>query len=552
MNIKHIGNISNNYVIDLNDADVQIITVLSDISIGVDNLDANIAKNVKVYLEAVGDRIINFDSSWKWLTIKPAILYNGKSSLITITTKGKKGSDVIVKYEELDTPGVSGYPQVNTFADLPDPTLHSGEIYIVLQATGVFLINRKRKGFYRSDGVEWTRLGDVISLFKDTNFEIYDDVDNTKKIKFEVSGIMSGNERTITMPDNDVDLGEIHDRVHDIDSTLDHNGVSGAIEDDLITFDSNGLPKDSGSKASDFASSSHTHTHASTTGQTENDHHNRLHDLDETNDHNGITGTEDNIMTLNADGLPKDSGYAISELDSILFEREASVIIKPKTDGDYIKLYHTDNTQYLTIRRESGSASITVGGNDAQALYFNVLKAIFQLGGTTTQEYHVISDGVDGTIMKITADHVIDINQSRFKNYIKEVFFTTDYNGTKGDFKVKTVGSSDQCRMTFQIPEDFNSLVHLYAVYIPETSQNFKSIRTYSDYGAIGEQYDNHSESSMLIPLLNFVAGQLTQFNIANRFTSIEAGDYCGIQLAHVNIGTDLHYLGIRMRYLSK
>ena len=37
-----------------------------------------------------------------------------------------------------------------------------------------------------------------------------------------------------------------HTRLHDIDDTNDHNGVSGAIEDNLVSFDANGLPKDSG------------------------------------------------------------------------------------------------------------------------------------------------------------------------------------------------------------------------------------------------------------------------------------------------------------------
>ena len=36
--------------------------------------------------------------------------------------------------------------------------------------------------------------------------------------------------------------------------------------------------------------------------------HDRKHGLDATTDHVGITGPEDNLMAINADGLPKDSG----------------------------------------------------------------------------------------------------------------------------------------------------------------------------------------------------------------------------------------------------
>lgn len=43
-----------------------------------------------------------------------------------------------------------------------------------------------------------------------------------------------------------------HARLHDIDSTDDHNGVTGAVEDNFASFDANGLPKDSGSAAASF------------------------------------------------------------------------------------------------------------------------------------------------------------------------------------------------------------------------------------------------------------------------------------------------------------
>jgi hypothetical protein len=43
-----------------------------------------------------------------------------------------------------------------------------------------------------------------------------------------------------------VAAGGSHARAHDIDSTADHNGVGSAVEDNLISFDSNALPQDSG------------------------------------------------------------------------------------------------------------------------------------------------------------------------------------------------------------------------------------------------------------------------------------------------------------------
>ena len=45
--------------------------------------------------------------------------------------------------------------------------------------------------------------------FRDTEWRIFDDLDNTKKIAFQASGITTATTRTITMPDADVDLGAV-------------------------------------------------------------------------------------------------------------------------------------------------------------------------------------------------------------------------------------------------------------------------------------------------------------------------------------------------------
>jgi len=50
-----------------------------------------------------------------------------------------------------------------------------------------------------------------------------------------------------------------HAQDHDIDSTSDHNGVSGATEDNFLSFDANGLPKDSGKDDTDYADTAHDH-----------------------------------------------------------------------------------------------------------------------------------------------------------------------------------------------------------------------------------------------------------------------------------------------------
>ncbi len=97
--------------------------------------------------------------------------------------------------------------EVANFAALPAAT-GSGDVYLVLASTG-FLWN-KRKGLYRDEGV-WSRLSNTTFEVLDTEATFSDEGDDTKKMDFELSAITTGNTRTITMADRDVDLSNVHD-----------------------------------------------------------------------------------------------------------------------------------------------------------------------------------------------------------------------------------------------------------------------------------------------------------------------------------------------------
>jgi hypothetical protein len=86
---------------------------------------------------------------------------------------------------------------------LPDPVFNSGKTFIVLEpyGSGVF---RKDAGLYYCNGTIWYRLGDIPYYFSDLIFEIYNKDDITKKLKFNLEKLTSGNTRTIEVPDHDI------------------------------------------------------------------------------------------------------------------------------------------------------------------------------------------------------------------------------------------------------------------------------------------------------------------------------------------------------------
>lgn len=99
--------------------------------------------------------------------------------------------------------GTSGstYPEVQNFSSLPSASSNNGNTYLVLEGEGNYVLNRKSAGLYFSNGSIWRRLGDIPAYFSSNNFEIYDSDDTSKGVKFETSGITSGQFRIIKIQD---------------------------------------------------------------------------------------------------------------------------------------------------------------------------------------------------------------------------------------------------------------------------------------------------------------------------------------------------------------
>ena len=98
--------------------------------------------------------------------------------------------------------------EVQNFSALPQtvgtPPVDSA--YLVREAEGTWLINRKPAGIYirtANTGVrasDWTHAGAFPDVFNDANFILYNNADSTKNLAFQLSGITSGQTRTLTAP----------------------------------------------------------------------------------------------------------------------------------------------------------------------------------------------------------------------------------------------------------------------------------------------------------------------------------------------------------------
>ncbi len=130
--------------------------------------------------------------------VKAAILHGKTAAGVTVPLLVTSAGKVVI------STGSNPFPEATNFAALPDATLHNGEVYLVLNPTGVIWVNRKKAGMYISDGAsptDWRYLGQQIENFNDATYNLFNDSDPTKIINEDLSGITTGTTRTYTRPD---------------------------------------------------------------------------------------------------------------------------------------------------------------------------------------------------------------------------------------------------------------------------------------------------------------------------------------------------------------
>lgn len=96
-----------------------------------------------------------------------------------------------------------------------------------------------------------------------------------------------------------------HSRLHGIDSVLDHEGLYGVPEGNIVEFNAEGLFQDSGVDMDELMDAVNLNT---------SKQHNRQHAIDSSFDHTGVYGAAGgNFMIFDVDGMPIDAGIALND-----------------------------------------------------------------------------------------------------------------------------------------------------------------------------------------------------------------------------------------------
>ncbi len=131
----------------------------------------------------------------------------------------------------------------------------------------------------------------------------------------------------------------------------------------------------------------------------------------------------------------------------------------------------------------------------------------------------------------------------------KEIYFITGEGMTVvfGEHITQTAVDSVKENFTFAVPLDYTSTVSLDLIVIPDatTSTTYDLIST---YGGVGEDFDNHSESNATIAI-SYTVGIFEAIDITSVFTSLAAGDFCGVGVTVDGGANNWNVHGIRLRY---
>ena len=118
-----------------------------------------------------------------------------------------------------------------------------------------------------------------------------------------------------------------------------------------------------------------------------------------------------------------------------------------------------------------------------------------------------------------------------------------------GDYPcARCANLNDEAVMSFHVPHDFHQIREAYIVVIPRVTQAAADWWIFSDYAAIGEAYQTHTEQDVG-STFNVTNEQIYGVDISGILTSLAANDYVGVYFLLADAAHDVDVLGVMFKY---
>lgn len=202
-----------------------------------------------------------------------------------------------------------------------------------------------------------------------------------------------------------------------------------------------------------------------------------------------------------------------------------------------------------TLTYVDGTPSLGVTNNT------NTQKVKVSKAGTlqgTRQEINFIQGpGITINTVDNSGSDRMDVTVSTSLGTKSVLFEVCKYDKILNNYNLDKQAASAAGNFSFVVPHDFASLVSLHMILVPQVGAagTGKNIDLYSSYGNDGESMTMHSESNTTSTYNLGTTNTWTKIDLSSVFSSLTAGDRCGLTIETMGIGGEIYMIGILMVY---
>lgn len=177
-------------------------------------------------------------------------LMNGANRNISLATNTLVVDNIKLMLGGASSASFAGSLTANRIVSIPDEDVDLGDVNSLVSLSGVSagmtdlgafsgsIIANSRTIKAALQDLETYVETNVSGEFLDSVFRIIDDTDDSKKIAFVADGISTLTTRTITMPDENVDLGDISTLISDLNTEItDRSDADGDLSDRITVLE---------------------------------------------------------------------------------------------------------------------------------------------------------------------------------------------------------------------------------------------------------------------------------------------------------------------------
>ncbi len=208
---------------------------------------------------------------------------------------------------------------------------------------------------------------------------------------------------------------------------------------------------------------------------------------------------------------------------------------------------------------EGGSVGVGVT-TPAASLLLDLVSTTQSFGppSMTTTQRNAISSPLDRSLIYNSTTNSLNLRAASnwvavsTTSVIKTQYFKLEITNNLSDgFDVARISTSGVFNASFIVPDDFTSLTSLLLIGYPDSGAAgaSKDIDLTSNYGGNGQSKTTHNETDTSSTFNLGSENVFFELDMSSVFSSLAAGDRCGLRIQHNTVGGNVDYIRLELQY---